>query len=178
MRAFIALPIPEAAIAALIRLQSSLPTGKAVPEDNLHLTLAYLGDVSEDVLETLHDLLQSARLPASDIAFQGLGTFAEMERGLTFAAVTPTDPLTALQSKVAQLARSAGADLPRCRFRPHVTLTRANRQPKGPARDRLAAAIGQPTDIPSFTAHALCLYHSNLSPTGARHEVLATYPLA
>lgn len=178
MRAFIALPIPEAAIAALIRLQSSLPTGKAVPEDNLHLTLAYLGDVSEDVLETLHDLLQSARLPASDIAFQGLGTFAEMERGLTFAAVTPTDPLTALQSKVAQLARSAGADLPRRRFRPHVTLTRANRQPKGPARDRLAAAIGVPTDIPSFTAHALCLYHSNLSPTGARHEVLATYPLA
>ncbi len=178
MRAFVALSIEKEAIAALIRLQSSLPTGNAVPEDNLHLTLAYLGDVSEDVLGTLHDLLQSARLPCAEVTFQGLGTFAEMERGLTFAAVTPTEPLSALQSKVAQLARSAGVELPRRRFRPHVTLTRANRQPKGPARDRLAAAMGLPTDIPGFTAHALYLYHSNLSPTGARHEVLATYPLA
>ena len=177
MRAFLALPLADPAVDALIRLQSTLPTGRPVPEDNLHLTLAYLGDTPEDVLEVLHDLLQSARLPAPQITFDGLGTFAEMERGLTFAAVRPNDTLTTLQAKTAQLARQAGADLPRRRFRPHVTLTRANRQPKGPARDRLAAAIGMPIDIPGFTAHALNLYHSNLSPTGARHEVLASYPL-
>lgn len=178
MRAFLALPIAEPTIDALIRLQSTLPTGTPVPEDNLHLTLAYLGDTSEHVLEILHDLLSAALLPAPHIVFQGLDTFAEMERGLTFAAVTPSDILTALQAKTAQLARQAGADLPRRRFRPHVTLTRANRQPKGPARDRLATAMGTPISIPSFTAHALCLFHSNLSPTGARHDVLATYPLS
>lgn len=178
MRTFLALPIPDPTIDALLRVQSSLPTGKPVPEENLHLTLAYLGDVSEDVLEILHDLLSAARLPAPQIAFQGLDTFAEMERGLTFAAVTPNDALTALQSKTAQLARQAGAELPRRRFRPHVTLTRANRQPKGPARDRLATAIGMPIEIPAFTARALCLYESTLTPTGARHEVLASYRLS
>lgn len=177
MRTFLALPIPDPTIDALLRVQSRLPTGKSVPEDNLHLTLAYLGEVAEDILEILHDLLSAARLPAPHIAFTGLDTFAEMERGLTFAAVIPNDALTALQAKTAQLARQAGAELPRRRFRPHVTLTRANRQPKGPARDRLAAAIGTPIDIPAFTARALCLYNSNLSPTGARHEVLASYPL-
>lgn len=178
MRAFIALPLADPAIDALIRVQSTLPTGRPVPEDNLHLTLAYLGDTPEDVLEILHDLLGAARLPAPEIAFNGLGTFAEMERGLTFAAVTPNDTLTALQAKTAQLARQAGADLPRRRFRPHVTLTRANRQPKGPARDRLVAAISTPVEIPGFTARALTLYHSILTPNGARHEPLATHPLA
>ncbi|GAB5448852.1 RNA 2',3'-cyclic phosphodiesterase [Gymnodinialimonas sp.] len=178
MRAFIALPLAEPAVDALVRVQSLLPTGRPVPEDNLHLTLAYLGDVPADVLEPLHDLLQAARLPAPQIAFQGLGTFAEMEQGLTFAAVTPSDTLSALHAKVAVAARQSGADLPRRRFRPHVTLTRANRQPKGPARDRLAEAMGTPLNIPGFTAHEMCLYQSHLSEHGARHEVLASYPLA
>ncbi|WP_341863487.1 RNA 2',3'-cyclic phosphodiesterase [Gymnodinialimonas sp. 57CJ19] len=172
-----ALPLADPAIDALVRLQSSLPTGNPVPEDNLHLTLAYLGDAPEPVLEALHDLLSGAALPAPEIAFGGLGTFAEMERGLTFAAVTPSEPLIALQTKVAQLARMAGADLPRRRFRPHVTLTRASKQPKGPARDRLAAAMGLEIEVPGFTATALNLYQSHLGPSGARRDVLASYPL-
>ncbi len=178
MRAFVALPLAEDTKAALLRLQSTLPVGKPVPEDNLHLTLAFLGDVGEDVVEPLHDLLSAARLPAPEITFDGLGTFAEMERGLVFAAVHPTGTLTALHAKVAQLARTAGADLPRRRFRPHVTLTRANKQPQGPARDRLAAAMGQTADIPGFTARRMCLYQSDLTPNGARHEVIASYPLS
>lgn len=178
MRAFLALPLADPAIDALMQVQSLLPTGKPVPEDNLHITLAYLGEVPDEVLEVLHDLLQATRLRPADIAFEGLGTFAEIERGLTFAGVTASDMLCALQAKVAQLARQAGAELPRRRFRPHVTLTRANKQPKGPARDRLAAAMGVPLDVPAFVASEMHLYESTLTPTGARHEVLASYPLA
>lgn len=177
MRAFLALPLGDAAIGALLRVQSMIPTGKPVPEDNLHLTLAYLGEVPAEVLETLHDLLSAARFPAPNVTFEALGTFAEMERGLVFATVAPNEQLASLQAKVAQLSRQAGADLPRRRFRPHVTLTRANRQPKGPARDRLAAALGTPIDVPGYAAHAMALYQSTLTPTGARHELLSTYPL-
>lgn len=177
MRSFIALPMDEGAISALTAAQAHLPFGKAVPEDNLHLTLTYLGEVSEPVLETLHDLLDSARLPAPDITFGALGTFAEMERGLVFAEVRSNDALTALQSRVAQIVRQAGADLPRRRFRPHVTLMRASRQPQGPARDRLATALGMRCSVPAFTAQRMCLYHSTLTPHGAAHEVIADYPL-
>ncbi len=177
MRSFVALPMEEAAVDALIAAQATLPFGKSVPEDNLHLTLAYLGDVPESVLETLHDLLASARLPAPQITFGALGTFAEMERGLVFAEVQSDEALIALQAKVAQTARHAGADLPRRRFRPHVTLMRANKQPTGPARDRLAAAIGRPSAIPGFTARRMCLYQSTLTPNGAFHEVMSDYPL-
>ena len=177
MRAFLALPLPDPARDALIRLQTTLPTGRAVPKDNLHLTLAFLAEVPDTVLETLHDLLSSTRLPAPAITFTGLDTFAEMERGLVYAAVRPDPTLTALHAKTAQTARKAGIALPRRRFVPHVTLTRAGAQPKGPARDRLAAAMGTVAAIPGFTARTLCLYHSTLGPSGARHEVLASYPL-
>lgn len=177
MRAFVALPMEKEALAALIAAQAPLPFGKPVPEENLHLTLAYLGEVDGSVLEVLHDLLSSARFPAPEIAFGNLGTFAEMERGLVFAEVQQNDTLSALQAKVAQAARQAGADLPRRRFRPHVTLMRANRQPKGPERDRLAHALGHSFAIPGFTARRMSLYQSTLTPHGAVHEVMADYPL-
>jgi 2'-5' RNA ligase len=177
MRAFLALPMPDDTAEAMLRIQSRLPTGRAVPEENLHLTLAFLGDVPEAVLAALDEELCATRLPAVRVAFGGLGTFAEMERGLVFAEVRADPDLATLQSRVERIARMVGADLPRRRFRPHVTLTRANRQPKGPARDRMAAALGTPVDIPGFTARELVLYRSTLGPDGARHDALAAYPL-
>ena len=178
MRAFLALPVPDATVDALVAIQALIPVGRPVPEENLHLTLAFLGDASEAILADLDEILSSTALPSATIAFGGLGTFGEMERGLVFAEVRPDPRLSALQSKVARIARMAGADLPRRRFRPHVTLVRANRQPMGPARDRLAAALGAPVDIPAFAATELVLYQSTLTPEGARHDALARYPLS
>lgn len=178
MRAFLALPIPEDTIAALIAAQARIPFGRHVPEENLHLTLAFLGAVTEAVLEEIDDLLSATPLPSAPVSFRGLGTFGEMERGLVFAVVQDDPRLAALQSKVSRVARMAGSDLPRRRFRPHVTLTRANRQPTGPTRDRLAAILGEQVDIPSFVATELVLFQSTLTSSGARHDPLARYPLS
>ncbi|MBF9057833.1 RNA 2',3'-cyclic phosphodiesterase [Rhodobacterales bacterium HKCCSP123] len=178
MRAFLALAIPEEVTDALVRLQSAIPFGKAVPEENLHLTLAFLGDAPEEALEDLHGMLEAMRTGPVDIRFTALDSFTEMERGLVFAAVDRTEALQALHDRVAALCRSAGLELPRRRFRPHVTLMRANRRPAGPTRDRLAAMMGPLPDMPGFTARALTLYQSTLTPRGAVHEPLARYLLA
>ena len=177
MRAFLAIAIPDDVAGALMRLQSTIPFGRPVPEENLHLTLAFLDDAPEQALEDLHDLLTALRAPAVDIRFTGLDSFTEGERGLVFAAVERTDALQALHDRIAGLCRSAGLNLPRRRFRPHVTLTRANRRPDGTARDRLAAALGPVPGLPGFTARAMTLYQSTLMPRGAVHEPLAVYPL-
>jgi 2'-5' RNA ligase len=178
MRSFIALPIPEPSLDALLRLQSTIPVGRPVPEDNLHLTLTFLGDVEDAMLDDLHLDLMALRSAPVDIRFTGLDSFTEMERGLVFAAVEKTEPLDSLHAATARAARRLGIDLPRRRFRPHVTLTRANRRPEGVARDRLAAALTAPrAALPGFTADRFCLYSSDLGPRGARHEVLADYPL-
>jgi 2'-5' RNA ligase len=178
LRAFLALPVPEPTLSALVAAQSGLPVGRAVPEENLHLTLAFLGDAPEATLAELDEILSSAPLPQAEVRFAGLGTFAEIDRGLIFAAVEPAPALVTLQGKVAQAVRMAGVELPRRRFRPHVTLTRANRQPRGPARDRMADALGTPIAIPAFTASEVVLYRSTLGPGGARHDALARYPLS
>ena len=177
MRAFLALALPDAVAAALVAVQPSIPFGRPVPEDNLHLTLAFLEDAPETALQDLHDLLTALRARPVEIRFSGLDSFTEAERGLIFAAVDRTDALQALHDRVASVCRQAGLDLPRRRFRPHVTLMRANRRPDGTARDRLARALGPRPDLPGFTATALTLYQSTLTPRGAVHDPLASYPL-
>jgi 2'-5' RNA ligase len=178
MRAFLALPIPVATLDALVAAQSRLAVGRPVPEENMHLTLAFLGEVSAGSLEELDDILSATPLPTAPVNFGGLGTFGDMERGLVFVSVQAGDRLASLQTKVARAARVAGIELPRRRFRPHVTLTRSNRQPVGPARDRLAASLGAPVEIPGFDATELVLFQSTLGPSGARHDPLSRYPLS
>ena len=177
MRAFLAIDIPSDSAAALVRLQSGIPFGRPVPEENLHLTLAFLEDAPEPALEDLHDRLTALRNPPVDIRFTGLDSFTEAERGLIFAAVDRTEALQSLHDRIANLCRQSGLDLPRRRFRPHVTLMRANRRPDGTARDRLAASLGPRPDLPGFRATAVTLYQSSLTSRGALHDPLASYPL-
>ncbi len=177
MRAFLALTIPDDVAAALVSMQPAIPFGRPVPQENLHLTLAFLDDAPDPALQDLHDRMTAFRAAPVAVRFTGLDSFTEAERGLIFAAVDRTAPLQALHDRVASVCRQAGLDLPRRRFRPHVTLMRANRRPDGPARDRLAGALGPRPDLPGFTASAITLYESTLSSRGAVHDPLASYPL-
>ncbi|WP_439136581.1 RNA 2',3'-cyclic phosphodiesterase [Roseicyclus sp.] len=178
MRAFLALDIPDDTATALSRVQSGMPFGRPVPEENLHLTLAFFEDAPEVALADLDDLMTAFRAAPVAVHFTGIDSFTETERGLIFAAVERTDALQSLHDRIASLCRQAGLDLPRRRFRPHVTLCRASRRPDGPARDRLAASLGARPDLPGFTARAVTLYRSTLGPRGALHEAMAAYPLS
>ena len=178
MRTFLALDIPDDIAAALIRVQSGLPFGRPVPEENLHLTLAFFEDAPEAALADLDDLMAAFRAAPVALHFTGIDSFTEGQQGLIFAAVERTEPLQALHDRIASLCRQAGLDLPRRRFRPHVTLCRASRRPDGAGRDRLAASLGTRPDLPGFTARAVTLYRSTLGPRGAIHDALAAYPLS
>ncbi|WP_412509883.1 2'-5' RNA ligase family protein, partial [Roseovarius sp. SYSU LYC5161] len=76
--------------------------------------------------------------------------------------------------------RAAGLDLPRARFRPHVTLTRLRPRPDPVERRKLDAALTELAGLhlPPARAAVLGLYRSQLTPGGAIHHELAAYPLA
>ena len=179
IRAFIAIDLPEDVVEALERLQSDIPAGRIVPAENLHLTVAFLGEQPPQVLEELHGALELAELPGFDLGISGLGTMGGRSPRILHANVTRSHPLTRLHRKVRRLADDAGIGLPRERFRPHITLARFPRElPRGDrARlDRfLAANAGFRLD--PFRATAWSLVRSTLDPSGARHEVLARYDL-
>lgn len=179
MRSFVALPLPEAQREPLLALQAAIPVGRAMPEETLHLTLAFLDEVEAPVLEEVHLGLDGRRLPACVLEPVGLLTLGGGAGRLLALEIAPVPALLALREAVARAVRGAGLTMPRDRFRPHVTIRRFNRG-LGPADEaRLGAALaggGLPA-VPAATAVSLAVYRSDLGAGGARHTVLWSYPL-
>lgn len=180
MRAFVGIPLGPATVAALLRVQARLPVGRPVPEDNLHLTLAFLDEQPEAALEALHVEMEALRHPGFDLRFSGYDSFGGDRPRLVYAAVAPDPALAGLHRAVLRAARAAGIVLAERRFRPHVTLARFGAGLRGDGVARLAGFLAHAPDvpIPDSPARAVTLWQSTLRPDGARHDPLAHYPLA
>lgn len=178
MRSFLAVTLPEDLRAALVRVQAEVSVGRAVSEENLHLTLAFLDDQPEPALQALHAVLAERDLPGAVLEVSGIALFGGRVPRLLAADVARTPGLVALRDAALAAVRAAEIDLPRARFRPHVTLVRF-----GPgirddrARlDRAVAALAG-LALPGVEAEAIGLYSSTLTPAGPVYEELARYEL-
>ncbi|WP_300516217.1 RNA 2',3'-cyclic phosphodiesterase [Aliiroseovarius sp.] len=176
VRCFLALPLPEATRETLADLAHALPMGRPVPEENLHLTLAFLDEVTHDDLERLHEGLEAMCAPPVTLTLSGLELFGGKSPALMAILASGAD---ALQGKLVRAAGQAGIPLPRRRFRGHVTLTRFPRRMEPGQLDKLGLFLQSEaaTRLPPFEVGHFALYASHLHPEGARHEVLAQYPL-
>lgn len=176
-RAFVAIPMPEDAAARLAALARGCPVGRRVPEENLHLTLSFLGDVSDAGLEDLHDTLQAIRSGPVELSFEGLGVFGDDKPRTLWAGVAAAPGLTELQGRVERAARRAGLAPEARRFVPHVTLVRmkGRREDAEPLARYLGQRVG--ATVPPVRAVAFSLMASRLRPEGAEYEELARYPM-
>ena len=167
-----------AARSALLALQEDLGLGRAVPEENLHVTLAFLGDQPEAVLQEMHAALSGIRSKPVTLSLSGVEARGGRKPALIWAGVETTMPLTQLQSRVRGAAHQVGIALPRKRFRPHATLARITRSARV-EEARLGAWLARHGTFRSapYAVKAFCLYRSRLGPDGAMYDVLATYPL-
>lgn len=75
IRAFVAIALPQEVRIELQILGIGLGLPDPVPPENLHLTLAFLGERPEPVLEDVHAGLAQLRAPAFDLALAGLDMF-------------------------------------------------------------------------------------------------------
>jgi 2'-5' RNA ligase len=109
----------------------------------------------------------------------GLDLFGGRMPRILFAAVAPDPGLSRLRDQVRRAAERAEIDLPRERFRPHITLARFARQMPEHSAKRLGAFLQAQGDfsLPEVRIDHMALYRSTLTPDGARYEVLADYPL-
>lgn len=179
MRCFLALDLPEALRDEVSDLQMHLRVGRLVPEENLHLTLAFLDDQPEAILQDLNEALCEIEMPVFKVALQGLELFGGKKPRLLYLQADGGQPLRELHRVIRRAAQDVGIDLARERFRPHVTLARFGRY----MREDEAAKLGHflethaDVDFGSFEVAQFCLFGSTLHPDGAEHEVLAQYAL-
>jgi 2'-5' RNA ligase len=196
VRAFIGVPLPhvlrETAVAcqgAFLDADASWRAEKWVAPENLHVTLAFLGEVEERHLEMLEGPLASAARAIEPFRSRVSGIHAiPRQRGATLLWLgvdEGADSFTRLAALCGDIARSAdpapvGPSAPRHRYTPHITLCRA-RQPKRVttyAIDRVERLLhGADERARSMSVHSFTLYRSTLTPRGPRYDELATVPL-
>jgi 2'-5' RNA ligase len=179
MRAFLAIPMPEHVADDLAALTAHLRTGRAVASDDLHLTLAFLGDVTLAQLDALHMSLEMLHVAPFSLRLAGLDLPDPIAPRAVYIRADGGAPLADLQARVQRAVRSAGIDLARSRFRPHVTLARFGRHPGPQALSQLGgflAARGD-TALAPFSVAGFALYRAILHQDGAEYEILETYPV-
>ena len=181
MRVFVGIALPERAVEPVVALQTELGVGRRVLEENLHLTLFFAGEITLEQAEEFHEGLAAIAVPRLRLEFAGVELFGAPERpDLVALGLRENAGLRALQAKVAGAARRAGLELPRRRFRPHVTLARFGSRFDAQSGARLGRLLQARGDVvlPAFEVRAFAMVQSHLHHDGPVYEVLAEYPCA
>ena len=144
-------------------------------DDQLHLTLTFLGDVGPHATEDLLPALEAVRVAPFELAIRGVGHFERKGApSALWAGLAPNEPLVTLQKRVVAACRRAGCPPDGKTFRPHITLARLSRG-AGPIGGWLAQHALLSSD--PWTVESFALYQSHLRPEGSQYEPVAVFRL-
>jgi 2'-5' RNA ligase len=175
-RLFVAIRPPEPIRDLLIDAMDDSADFRWQQDEQLHLTLRFIGEVERPVAEDLADALGRIRAQPFELRVTGVGRFEQRNSGALWAGVEPKAPVAALAAKIERVCLDVGLDPERRAFHPHITLARW----KGRRTREIAGFLERNGSLASepFVVDAFKLFESRLSRHGAHYEEVATYPLA
>ncbi|MBU2339793.1 MAG: RNA 2',3'-cyclic phosphodiesterase [Alphaproteobacteria bacterium] len=175
-RFFIAIRPPGPIRDLLIDRMEALDGANWQDDDQLHLTLRFVGGADPRQVDDLMAALQSVCALPFALALDGVGHFERKGVPHTlWAGVAPSEPLLVLQNRVERACRSAGFPAETRKFAPHITVARLNRSSAPPA-----GWLAQHSDCRSepWPVDSFVLYESRLDPGGSIYEPVMRYRFA
>lgn len=180
MRIFIAIDLPEEIRSRLAAMQNELRSTAAgarwVPAESAHLTLKFIGEISEQRREDIDNALAGLTWIPFTIAVQGVGFFPGPKSPRVFWAGLHAPTMEGLAQEIDSRLERAGFDREQRAFRPHITLARAKTSRLETALVRASEKFAE-TDFGSFPVDRIFLYQSTLKPTGSVYTQLKEYKL-
>jgi len=172
-RLFVALRPPLPVRTLLRAAMHGISMARWQDDDQLHLTLRFIGEVDHHRAEDIAAALGTLHAPAITARIAGVGLFERKGRPHTiWAGVEPLAPLAALHRKVDQLLARVGVEHETRAFQPHITLARLNRA-AGPVAPFLA--LHGDLASPAFAFDHVILYESEMGHGGSRYHPVARY---
>lgn len=160
---------------ALHATAGDMPGARWQDDDQLHLTLRFIGEVDRHVAEDVAAALGSVAHPGFALKLDGIGCFERRGRIDTlWAGVTPHDDLRSLHAAVTRALVRAGIAPEARAFVPHITLARFS-QGQAPASPLPMRQLW-PAPVEALFDHFL-LYESTLGASGAAYSAIERYRL-
>jgi RNA 2',3'-cyclic 3'-phosphodiesterase len=182
-RTFIAVELPpdvRARVAQHIAsLRHELPDARAswCREDNLHLTLKFLGNVPVADISKVSDAVASATrsAPSFELTFSDCGVFPPHGRPSVLWIGTQASDLQALHAAIDKELAEAGFARESRPFRPHLTIARL-RHPQGASRlAELHKSLGFAAI--TFAVSEVVVFRSDLLKDGSKHTAISRHKL-
>lgn len=174
-RLFAAIRPPAPVRETLLDAMGGVHGARWQADDQLHLTLAFLGEVDARDGEALVEQLAAVRRAPFALEIDGVGHFERKGApSALWARIAPSERLSSLQQRVALACRRAGTPPESRKFLPHVTLARLNRSsgPVGPwLVEHGGLAVG-PWEVREFA-----LYESHLRREGSIYQPVVSFAL-
>jgi 2'-5' RNA ligase len=173
MRVFIAFDISDEARQFLLDAQKQLKSCKATLVKEFHLTLKFIGEVSDSEVEQIISKLSKIRFDSFDVSFSKLGVFPKRDYArVVWIGLEPRDTISALQKQVDDATEKFGIKQ-HDSFEPHITLARIKDIDD---KTQFLNSIDK-IQVPNikFKVDSFKLIKSTLTPQGPVYEVLRVF---
>ena len=186
MRIFIALDIP-AEIRSQIREYMErgrpyAPEARWARPEGLHVTLKFVGEVSEAKVQEIKSALVAVKAQPFDVTFSGAGFFPTAKSPRVFwIGVEGGEPLPRLARAIDDTTHRLGIAKEERAFSPHLTLARSADRSGRSHLLRPLQHLLEREPVPQFgtmTAQEFWLYRSELARGGSKYTKLERYEIA
>jgi RNA 2',3'-cyclic 3'-phosphodiesterase len=179
MRIFIALDIPAEIRQRLAEyidgVRSCAPEARWARVEGLHVTLKFVGEVSEELVQKIKSALAAVKAAPFQMKFEGIGFFPNPKSPRVFwAGVEGDKELAALAGHIDETLEKLGIAREEKAYHPHLTLARAATHPLReltPLSDVPAPRFG------TMTAREFFLYQSQPQRGGSKYTKLERFGL-
>jgi 2'-5' RNA ligase len=159
-----------------------------VSAESLHITLKFIGEKPDPVVEQAKEHLAAISKPGFEIAFRGCGFFPTPKSARVFwIGIEAAPALAKLTGEIENVLTGIVIPKETREFSPHLTLARSgsgapSRKINDKPNQRFAALQGKLAQLPTpdfgtMAAREFFLYRSQLSNQGPRYTKLAHFEL-
>jgi 2'-5' RNA ligase len=177
-RLFVSIELPDSVGQRLAEMDPHLRGVRWLEPRQMHLTLSFLGSVSNDTQETLERKLSGIGWKAFFLPLAGLGTFPKTgwPKILWIGVGSGHPHLFQLHKRVQEAVLAASLEPDLRAFHPHVTLARCRDVSPQTLRPFLKAHAG--FDAGLIHVESFCLNSSELTPAGSVYtpELIVSAP--
>ncbi|MFN7113722.1 MAG: RNA 2',3'-cyclic phosphodiesterase [Alphaproteobacteria bacterium] len=177
-RLFVGLDMPPYVSERIHLLSGGIPGARWTKVENYHVTLTFIGDVSEAQVDDIDEALAGIDCPAFDLEISGTGSFAQGDDPkVLWLGIAENPALKLLKQRVDSALDHYGIPFERrSRFTPHITLARFRQHPE---EDKIGAFMQTHNlfKLPPLAIEDFVLYESYSGSDGPVYQPMEYYPL-
>jgi len=168
-RLFVAIDLPESTRQLLVNIDPQIRGVRWIDAAQMHLTLAFFGDVAEIIDSALREKLNTIEFGAFFLPITGVGTFsAKGAPKIIWIGVGKAHPhLFQIHKRVHEAALAAGLEPELRPWHPHITIARC--RDVAPQSLRRFLRSNAELDAGMIRVEAFYLYSSKLTTAGPIH---------